>query len=136
NGDLLYGALESINSETGVHWRHADVDHPIAFQPDHIAEIHFPKQQRPAPHSPNTCRVQLSNNDELEGDILVLDREKLLLKTWYAGEITIPRARIQAVTTVPADGAIIFQGPSGAEGWTIGKVVSSLGESGEWKYKN
>src|ERR1041385_9419692 len=42
NGDLLYGALDSINPSSAVRWRHPDADQPIDFLPESITEIHFP----------------------------------------------------------------------------------------------
>jgi hypothetical protein len=136
NGDLLYGALESIAPSKGVRWRHPDADEPIEFRPESVTEIHLPARAQPSAHTPNTCRVQLSNNDELEGDLVVSDRHKAVLQTWYAGEVTIPHQLIQAVVPVPAEGAVVYQGPTGLEGWTIGKVVSALGDAGEWKYRS
>jgi hypothetical protein len=136
NGDLLYGALESIRPEAGIRWRHSDVEQVIEFAPENVSEIHFPTTRKQVQVSPSVCRVQLINRDELEGAIVGFDETNAVLQTWYAGEITLPRNRIQLITPVPAEGATVFQGPVGLEGWTIGKVVSALGDAGEWKYKN
>ena len=136
NGDRLYGTLESIRPETGIQWRHPDADGTIEFAPDNITEIHFPPRQRTSVTSASACRLQLSNQDELEGIVKVFDREKAVLETWYAGEITIPRQMIQAVIPIPPDGNVLFDGLAGVEGWTIGKVVSALGDAGEWRYAN
>jgi hypothetical protein len=136
NGDFLYGTLESISAAKEIRWRHGDVAEQIVFAPDHVLEVHFPPHPTKAAVSTNMCRLQLSNNDELEGDVRIFNEEKAVLQTWYAGEITLPRNVIQAVTPLPPPGAILFQGPTGLEGWTIGKVVSALGDAGEWKYKN
>src|SRR5262249_27181796 len=87
NGDLLYGALESITPDRGVRWHHSDVDQTIEFKPDNVAEIHFPSVPGRATNSMNACRVQLGNSDELDGSLVLLDSEKAVLQTWYAGEI-------------------------------------------------
>src|SRR5579862_4967901 len=85
NGDLLYGTLDGINPASGVRWRHPDAQQPIEFLPESVTEIHFPIRPWQSATGTNTCRVQLSNNDELEGDLVVSDAEKTVLKTWYAG---------------------------------------------------
>lgn len=136
NGDRLYGALQSLAPTTGVRWQHSDAEQVIDFLPDNVAEIHFPSRPRPLPAGTASCRVQLNNQDELEGSSIRLDSENALLQTWYAGEITIPRRSILVIKPVPPEGATLFQGPTGLEGWTIGKVVSALGDAGEWKYRN
>lgn len=136
NGDLLYGALESVRPETGVRWRHTDVENAIEFAPDNIAEIHFPNRPRVPISSPSACRLQLSNGDELDGNVVLYDGEKAVLETWYAGEVTVARKMIQSIVPVLPEGAVVYEGPTGLEGWTIGKVVSALGDAGEWKYRN
>jgi hypothetical protein len=46
-------------------------------------------------------------------------KPSLTLETWYAGTLTLPRTCVQSVATLlPAD--IVFEGPSGVEGWTRG----------------
>jgi hypothetical protein len=136
NGDLLYGALKSIIPGDGILWHHPDADAPILFLPDNVKEIHFPPFPRPSATTPNTCRIQLGNHDELEGDMTGFDQEKAVLRTWYAGEITIPRTMIRSLVPVPPEGAVVYEGPTGLEGWTLGKVVSVVGDAGQWRYRN
>ncbi|MHC1766031.1 MAG: hypothetical protein AB9869_17310 [Verrucomicrobiia bacterium] len=136
NGDLLYGSLESVRPETGVRWRHPDVEDVIEFAPDNIAEVHFPPRPRVPVSSPNACRLHLSNGDEMDGNIVLFDGDKAVLETWYAGEVTVARKMIQSIIPVLPEGAVVYEGPTGVEGWTIGKVVSAIGDAGEWKYRN
>jgi hypothetical protein len=139
NGDLLYGTLESISPDQDIRWHHADSTQSIQFAPENVAEIHFPPHHASATNLPGLCRFRLGNNDELEGSLVQVDQEKALLRTWYAGEVTIPRKALQALIPVPPEGAIVFQGPTGVEGWTVGKVQAAAiaaGDTGQWKYKN
>jgi hypothetical protein len=136
NGDLLYGALEAIDPSKGLLWRHSDVDRVIQFRADAVAEVHFPVQPLGGSNVVNACRCQLNNGDELEGSLVRLDQERAVLQTWYAGEISLPRRNIQSIVPILPEGRTVFFGPTGLEGWTIGKVVSGLGDAGEWKYKN
>ncbi|MFO1500862.1 MAG: hypothetical protein U1G07_21155 [Verrucomicrobiota bacterium] len=136
NGDLLYGMLESITAEAQVRWRHADVAHVIDFKPENIAEIRFPHRPLAVTNGVHTCRLELSNGDELEGSLVSLDQQQAELQTWYAGSLVVPHRFIQTITPVSLEGSIVYEGPAGLEGWTIGKVVSALGDAGEWKYKN
>ena len=46
NGDLLYGELQAIRPDGQIQWRHFDVEAPVQFAPDNVAEIHFPPRQR------------------------------------------------------------------------------------------
>lgn len=137
NGDLLYGALESITPQSEIRWRHPDAEDLIQLRPENVAEIHFPPRQTGRPEGAAAlCRLMLYQGDELEGDIVQFDQEKVVLRTWYASEFSIDRKHIRSIIPVPPEGAVVFEGPSGLEGWTIGKVTSALGDAGEWKYKN
>jgi hypothetical protein len=37
---------------------------------------------------------------------------------------------------IPAGQALIFEGPTGLEGWTMGKMAATIADPGAWKYKN
>jgi len=135
NGDLLYGALLSIDTRH-VRWQRLDAAQPLEFQLDHVTEVFF----RPGAASnrvvaPN-CKVRLNNGDELEGRLVAMDADKLALETWYAGALSIPRSVIQVLLPVPPKGKTVFAGPAGFEGWTMGKVKTVGEKGGEWRYKD
>jgi hypothetical protein len=136
NGDLLYGALQSIDPQNGILWRHPDALQPIEFSTDSISEIQFGPRPESNPAYTNTCIVYLTNQDQLEGKLVSCDAEKLTLETWYAGKINIPRSMVRLLTIIPSNLLTVFEGPTGLAGWTMGKVVSAGGEGGYWKYKN
>ena len=136
NGDFLYGALQSIDSENGVRWRHAEALGPIDFNTNNISQIYFQSRAEREVERANTCRVQLGNEDELEGNLISCDREKIVLETWYAGKLEIPRRIAQVIRPVPADRSAIYEGPTGLDGWTMGKVAATVPDPGEWKFRN
>lgn len=136
NGDFLFGALDSIDPRSGVRWKHPDAAELVELKPDNISEILF--RSRPPANfvSTNACQVRLTNQDELEGNLLLCDAEKLVLQTWYAGTIEIPRKMVQFILPVPAERTPIFEGPTGLDGWTLGKVAVVVPDAGQWKYRN
>jgi hypothetical protein len=136
NGDLLYGELLAIDAPTAVRWRHPDAAGPIEFKPDSIAQIDFPAPKNSTAHSNNACRLLLADGDLLEGSLVSCDREALVLQTWYAGRLNIPRASLQSLDFIsPSPG--VFAGITGLDGWTQGATVAAFpGESGQWAYRN
>lgn len=135
NGDLLTGQLESITTATGLRWRHTDAAATIEFQPAALAEIHLGAQSAPPANSPNFCFVRLTNGDELAGNIKSLDEQQVVLETWFAGTLTLPRARVASVRPAGPTPRAVFAGPDGMEGWTMGKALGGLA-SGEWHFVN
>ena len=136
NGDLLLGNLESIGSNKSVVWRRSDVSQPMEFNGTNISEIQFAAAKKPALNTTNACRIELSNGDSIEGALLQLNSEKITLETAFAGKMVFPRKAVTALEPLPPEQKPIFSGPTGLEGWTIGKVTAIPGEAGEWKYTN
>lgn len=136
NGDLLTGQLESITPTNGLRWRHADAPAAMQFTPGALAEVHLGAQPAPPAGSPNFCFVRLTNGDELSGNLTSLNARELVLDTWFAGPLTLPRARVAALR--PAGGAprAIFAGPDGMDGWTHGKGLPGVANAGEWHFLN
>ncbi|HTG45099.1 MAG TPA: hypothetical protein VK633_11270, partial [Verrucomicrobiae bacterium] len=138
NGDVLFGSLTSIDPEEGIKWTRADALNEFRFLPAKVAQLDFATGSPPAAQaSSNLCSVQLSNGDQLQGELVYYDGEKLKLKTWFAGELEMPKSAVALVVPLGLPKATIFSGPTGLEGWTVGKVnAGALVEAGEWIYQN
>lgn len=136
NGDVLYGSLQLIDPAVGIRWSHADATEIIEFVPEGISEVRFGYRTQTQPNYTNACQIRLSNQDEIEGDLLSCDSEKILLDTSYAGKIEMPRKFVQSIAPKPAQRPPVFDGPSGLEGWTMGQVQAAIPNSGQWTYRN
>jgi hypothetical protein len=132
NGDVLHGNLVSIDAQRGVRWKTPDSKSEIEFSMAKLSKILVPRPKAaPAPSKDSSCLVRLANGDELPGDLVTLDDEKLVLDTAYAGQVTFPRKRLQSVRMVKAGSAAVFEGPTGSEGWTMGRNRNNA-----WKYSD
>lgn len=136
NGDQLFGTLQSLDTTNGVKWNHPDATEVIQFDAESIREIQIANSaadiSRPSPD----CKVRLTNEDELFGNLVSCDADKIILDTWYAGALEIPRKMVRVIIPQLTDRKPLFQGPNGLEGWTIGKVSASVSEPGQWQYRN
>jgi hypothetical protein len=83
--------------------------------------------------------VLLNNGDEFPGIPVSLDDKTLVLDTWYAGKLNIPRSMIRSITRRNGDGNPIYQGPASLQEWTpdenaerddYGRVLKN------WTYKD
>jgi hypothetical protein len=86
----------------------------------------------------NACRVVLLNDDQLEGKLVSLSEDQITLETAYAGALKFSRALAKNIVPISPGRSLLFEGPYGLEGWTMGKVNAGPAaiEAGEWKYKN
>lgn len=136
NGDLLYGRLKSIDSANGVRWVYPEALDVIEFQPEAIAEIQFAERTRAPALATNACQILFTNQDAIEGNLLTCDSEKVVVETWYAGTITIPRKMVQFILPRPPSAAPLFEGPSGIEGWTMGNLNTNVANPGQWRFRD
>lgn len=137
NGDILLGELESIRGDKIVTWRRGDVAEPIEFSGTNLFEIHFSPVKQTILSATNGCRVALRNGDLLEGKLLQFDSKQLVLDTSFAGKLTFPREVIERIEPLPPEHEPVFSGPTGLDGWIMGKVNAfAAGEAGQWKYTN
>ena len=117
DGDVLKGTFVGFDSENGAKWRHSAVKTDIEFMTDSLSKISlFPRPYTGAP-SDNT-RVELVTGEELSGELLEMNNRHLVLKAWYSrNTLRIPREKILAIRPATAEAGVIYEGPSGMEGW-------------------
>lgn len=135
NGDRLPGAPALIDLKQGVRWIRPDVAQPVDFRLGGVSEVEFLQAGIDPVKSTNTCRVRLRNQEILDGDLVDYDKNRLLLNTWYAGVLTIPRGELETLVPMTSSFTEIYTGPAGMEGWTSGKVANLATDSGEWAYR-
>jgi hypothetical protein len=136
NGDTLYGKLVAVDPPDLVRWQHPDVSDPIDFNADRVLQIDFPQQSSPARHLDFPCSITLANGDALSGNFVSCDRQTVILDTWYAGLLQLPRRGVLSVAFVSRAPAL-FDGITGMDGWTRGKGVEAFsGNAGDWVYRH
>lgn len=137
NGDVLHGVLSAIEPEAGVQLNRPDAPQPLFFTPELLSEIQLSARPNAPTNAANQCVVRLINDDQLQGTLLSYDGEKLLLDTWYAGRLTLSNKWIAMILPQTAARQIVFEGPAGLEGWTMGNVNNPiLTDTGQWMYRN
>jgi len=131
NKDQLHGNLLGIDQDSGVHWQSPEAHDPIVFKTGQVAEIKL-DAQRPSNAPISADRIGLTNGDQFPGNIVSLDGNTLVLDTWYAGRLSIPRAMLRSIVPVSGGDSVVFEGPTGLDGWSAGKM--GLGRS--WSFRD
>lgn len=141
NGDVLLGSLQSIDSDKGIRWSRPDAlneNNSFHFTPEHVTQLELASLARTEfAASSNFCHVLLANGDQLQGDLISYDGQKVTLDTWYGGTLELPKSAVALIAPLGLPKPTIFAGPTGLEGWTMGKVqAGALVDSGEWIFQN
>lgn len=133
NGDLLHGELVSIDPQKRVRWKNPGVQGVMEFTTADISKLR-PGQPVPIRPKPSQlCLLRLANGDELLGTLLSLDTNTVVLQTWYAGDVTLPRQQVKSIRPTES-GRYLYEGPTGLEGWTVSQTKDD--EENAWKYSN
>ena len=132
NKDLVHGLFLSFDKD-GVHWKSPEAKDPIVFQTVNLTEVKLDSHKPPANAPQPAQAVTLTNNDQLPGTLISLDDKSLILDTWYAGKITIPRAMVKGITPLKSSEGTLYEGPTGMEGWTLG---NNGNRAKSWAYRD
>jgi hypothetical protein len=134
NGDVLHGELVAIDAQRQIRWRNADIKEDFEFDARTITRMRPGERKSSRAKAPFNALLRLANGDELAGNILSLDKDKLVLETWYAGKLTLPRTSVQSMRFL-SEGPSLYEGPTGLEGWTLSAAKDEPGKP-PWKYLN
>jgi len=119
NKDQLHGFLLGID-QSGLRWQSPEAHDPILFKTSEVSQIKL-DSHKADDTAKSAQRIRLTNGDEYPGNIISLDDKTMILDTWYAGRISIPRAMLLRITPLSDANSSIYEGPTGLEGWTIGR---------------
>lgn len=138
NGDLLLGELGGIDPESGIRWNRSDALNAFQFSPERVTQLELAtsKFKEPTPTT-NMCSIHLQNGDQIQGGLVEFDGEKVIVDTWFGGRMEMPKSAVAMIVPLGLPKPTLFAGPTGMEGWTIGKVTAqAIVDSGEWVYRN
>lgn len=135
NGDRIGGRLQGLQPDGWLSWQHPDSEQAMTFATKNLAQIDL-EGRGGDPTDGAAWKVRFENDDELSVRKISITGQEVELEGWYCGTVKVPRQRIKNLFPVQTHFATLFEGPQGTNGWTSWKVVSALGEPGEWKYQN
>jgi hypothetical protein len=134
NGDSLDGRLLSIDTSQVLRWKHPDVAEPIDFKLAGVLQLDLHPPAPPDRGANCPCKVSLARGDTLEGSLVSCDQETLVLQTWYAGPLSIPRNQVQSISFYPTTPDLFAA--AGTNGWTQGSAAGALGaQAGRWTFR-
>ncbi len=137
NGDVLTGTLHVIENLNEVVWKHPDALDAIALDNKAISEIHLSTRPPAEITGGVPARFELRGGESFEANLISMDTNKVVVKSAYAGSFDFPISSLLALVPSPQKRKLLFEGPTSAAGWTMGKVQNAgVGEAGDWKYQD
>ena len=131
DGDIFHGKFIGFDPKNGVQWRHPHITPDMQIKPTSVARVIFAETALPSTAINHSCNVELANGDSLSGELVSIENGKLVLKTWYAGNLSINRSALKSLVPGYTAAKTIFEGPESAQNWSFlnpnnGVVVPQL----------
>lgn len=122
DGSRLQGQFISFDPEKGIHWKSPHSPQPLQFAGEGLHTVNLTTRQRVVPTGQFSARLELHNGDMLLGDVLELNDQQIVFKSWFAGQMAGARESVRSVTFFNHGVTTIYRGPGmhGFEGWKLG----------------
>ena len=128
NGDIISGKFVKFDPKIGLIWEAAGIKPALQIDPAGIDRVTF-KGQPPAKASQS--RILLNSGNELTGKIEIVDADKVVINSWYAGRLEFKRSAIKAVIPSKSNsGRVTFNGPTASDGWVFSTAKNAGGKGG------
>jgi len=118
NGDQIHGHFSGLDDRGRILWKRSDVEDTVEFEPQKLRQIVL-RGGRPARGIDSVAHARLIGGDRIPGTIVSLDSDTLVLDTALAGQLALPRNRIDVLAPQPFGGRVHYAGPFNPDGWRI-----------------
>lgn len=116
DGSRLLGQFLAYGSE-GVRWNSPNALEPFEMTADSLHKIHLGQRYGNAPAGSYNARISFFNGDSLLGNVISLDKESIVFRSWFAGELRGPREILKSILFFDHGGAVLYAGPRALEEW-------------------
>ncbi len=130
NGDRLSGALQGIEAESGLVWKHPDAKEETVYALENLKQIQFKAGTADVEDLLKLARIELTNGDQYRGRIVRMDSESLVFESPLTGKVTVRSDMIHSIRPVAGSNAI-YSGPHEMEEWE----QNNSGDN-KWEFKN
>lgn len=130
DGSNLHGGLREINSTNGLTWDHPAAEEPLRLTLTNVSTVRFESAKPPLHGFKASSRFHFKNGDELLGNILEIKDQKFRVQTWFGENLNANVNTLDAITFSAKGYNLLYEGPTGNDGWRIGRNAKS------WEYKD
>ena len=130
DGSILHGSLGGIEGARQLSWAHPAAKSPLQFSLSNMTSVRFEEAVRARHDFTPTARFQFKNGDELVGNVRAIKDNALTFQSWFGENVQAHLPALEAILFSARSYNLLYEGPTGANGWRIGKNTRS------WEYKD
>ncbi len=120
DGSKLRGRLTGIDGGGHLTMTHAEARDPLKFRTRNLASIELGNRSTTSQPIQSTARLSFVNGDEIPGRLIGLDEGNLEFETWQGQKVKAPRSSVRSIAFFHNGLVVLYEGPSGMEGWKLG----------------
>lgn len=127
NGDSLPGSLLRVEDEQ-LHWKSPALKNDAKFFLNNIQDVTFPYQAPPLSKQDHVAHIRFNpdvkqqnekmSGDVIQGELVAVNEESIILNTWYAGPLTLNRNMVKDLQIFDVSPPI-YTGPLQANDWKM-----------------
>ena len=130
DGSTLHGTLGSIDGHRELSWTHPAAKSALQFSLSNMASVRFEEAVRAKHDFTPSARFQFKNGDELVGNVRAIKDNTLSFQSWFGDNVQAQLPALEAILFSARSYNLLYEGPTGTNGWRIGKNPRS------WEYKD
>ena len=131
NGDVFRGEFKGFNDKGELIWSHPAIEPEMRINPAQLAKLTLAPSA--VDRKTHNGLVRLINGDSLIGDVHSLDKDNLILNTWYGNKITLSRSSVQTLIPGQTSADALYSGPTtdDLKNWKFNSTGTY-----KWTFKN
>jgi thiol-disulfide isomerase/thioredoxin len=124
NGDYARGVLKPAGSNIELMWQAEPFETPLTLPHTSVKTIRFAVPRgsgasKPTEGSPLHVNLDLNRGDFLQGELVSLTPDRLVIETQIAGRLHLDPRQVRRLTFSGGGRSLLFRGPRGTESWEI-----------------
>jgi len=121
DGGTVVGELLDSDAADLVRWQGASFTAPFEFVSPAVSSVTFPAAQPPV-RAEGDFSFELSGGDVLAGQLRGWSDETVTIESPHFGTLSVRRGAVRRMYRIDENPALVFTGPSGLAGWTVGEA--------------
>lgn len=127
NGDRLQGSLGRVDAAL-LYWKSPTLKQETPFFLNQIQDITFPQLTAPPKAGDHIAHIRFNQDlrqqnenisgDVMDGELVAVNQDHIILKTWYAGELKLNRNMVKDLEITDVAPAV-YTGPMKADDWKV-----------------
>ena len=130
DGSTLHGELRAVESTNRLTWTHPAAKAALEFSLSNMASVRFEEAEAIKTELTPSARFQFKNGDELVGNVRSIKDNTFHFQSWFSNDVQAPLASLESILFAARGYNLLYEGPTGTNGWRIGRNPRS------WEYKD